>query len=374
MPRQTKYRKRENGVGSVYKSSDIVHRPWYAAAPAVIDTETGKTSREIIGHYETRKEALEALESYNKAPTKKIRSTFSDLYSEWESISFRSLSKSMRDCYTAAYKKLFPLHKKIFKDIRTADMQKVIDYYEDEHYELDEKGKPIYDKDGSPKIKPPLSYSSLHHMTVLLGLVYTYAMQNDVVNKDYSKFVVISARKAAEKQAFSDVEVRKIEEAAQNGTPNADLVLIMCYTGYRISEFLGLTKFNYNADENVFAGGGNKTEAGRNKIVPVHPKIKPYIEKHLNDGGKTIFCKADGTPYNVKSFRDSIYYPTLEKIGVRKLTPHATRRTFATRAAAAGVRPEDLIRMMGHSDYKIDTDSYIKQEASTLVNAIQLIK
>ena len=129
-----------------------------------------------------------------------------------------------------------------------------------------------------------------------------------------------------------------------------------------------------HADENVFAGGGNKTEAGRNKIVPVHPKIKPYIEKHLNDGGKTIFCKADGTPYNVKSFRDSIYYPTLEKIGVRKLTPHATRRTFATRAAAAGVRPEDLIRMMGHSDYKIDTDSYIKQEASTLVNAIQLIK
>lgn len=374
MPRQTKYRKRENGNGSVYKRSDIVHRPWYAATPAISDPETGKVAREIIGHYATRAEALEALMAYNQAPTKKIRSTFEDLYIEWKTINFKKLSKSMQDCYSAAYKKLRPIHKKIFKDIRTADMQKIIDYYEDEHCELDENGKKVRDESGNEKIRAPLSYSSLHHMVVLLGLVYAYAMQNDVVNKDYSKFIVISIDKSVEKQAFTEIEVKKIEKAAEDGVQYADLILIMCYTGYRISEFLGLTKFNYKPDENVFAGGGNKTEAGRNKIVPIHPKIKPYIEIHVAKNGKTIFCKENGKPFSSKEFREKVYYPTIEAIGIRNLTPHATRRTFATRAAAAGVRPEDLIRMMGHTDYKIDTDSYIKQESQTLVSAINLIK
>lgn len=53
MQRQ-KLRKRENGGGSVYKRSDIVHRPWYAVTPAQYDAETGKTARETIGHYATR--------------------------------------------------------------------------------------------------------------------------------------------------------------------------------------------------------------------------------------------------------------------------------------------------------------------------------
>ena len=374
MPRQTKYRKRENGNGSVYKRSDIVHRPWYAATPATSDPETGKVSREIIGHYATRAEALEALAAYNQAPTKKIRSTFADLYKEWEQINFKKLSKSMQDCYFAAYKKLQPLHKKIFKDIRSADMQRIIDYYEDEHYELDKYGKRVIDKNGNAKTRGPLSFSSLHHMVVLLGLIYDYAMQNDVINKDYSKFVVISVDKAPEKQAFTDIEVKKIEKASAEGIPYADLILIMCYTGYRISEFLGLTKFNYKDKENVFAGGGNKTEAGRNKIVPIHSKIKPYIEKHIKANGETIFCRDNGKPFSSKDFRENIYYPTIEKIGVRKLTPHATRRTFATMFAVAGGRPEDLIRIMGHTDYKIDIDSYIKQESQTLVAAINLLE
>lgn len=369
-----KYRKRENGNGSVYKRADIVHRPWYAVTPAESDPETGKVTREVIGHYATRAEAVEALASYNLAPTKKIRSTFSMLYNEWQAINFKKLSKSMQDCYSAAYKKLQPLHNQIFKEIRTADMQKVIDYYEDEYYELDNSGRPLLDKNGNPKIRAPLSYSSIHHMKVLLGLVYAYAMQNDIINKDYSKFVVISTEKSPEKQAFSDLEVKKIEDAAKAGVEYADLILIMCYTGYRISEFLGLTKFNYNKEQQVFSGGGNKTEAGRNKIVPIHPKISPYIEKHLQKDGETIFCKADGKPFLTKNFRDRVYYPTIEKIGIRPLSPHATRRTFATRAAAAGIRPEDLIRMMGHTDYKIDTESYIKQESKTLLNAIALIE
>lgn len=370
MPRQSKYRKRENGGGSVYKRADIVHRPWYASTPAIYDPETGKATREIIGHYATRAEALEALSAYNQAPTKKISSTFSDLYEEWKAVNFKKLSKSMQDCYVAAYKKLFPLHRKKFKDIRTADMQQIINYYEDEHYEL-EDGKQVLDKNGEPKMRDPLSFSSLHHIKVLLGLIYDYAMQNDIINKDYSQFVVISTDKSPEKQAFSDIEVQKIARAAEDGVPYADWILIMCYTGYRISEFLGLTAFNYNPDQGVFAGGGNKTEAGRNKIVPIHPKISGYIKAQAEKGGKTIFCKEDGTPFRSDRFRTDIYYPTLKKIGVRPLSPHATRRTFATRAAAAGVRKEDIIRMMGHTDYKVDVDSYIKQEAGTLVTAIQ---
>ena len=36
-------------------------------------------------------------------------------------------------------------------------------------------------------------------------------------------------------------------------------------------------------------------------------------------------------------------------------------------------REEDIIALMGHTDYKVDIDHYIIQEVDTLYNAIKLL-
>jgi integrase/recombinase XerD len=105
--------------------------------------------------------------------------------------------------------------------------------------------------------------------------------------------------------------------------------------------------------------------------MPIHPKIRPLFEKWIAKGGEAIICRDDGKPYSTKYFREKCYYPALEQIGVRRLSPHAARRTFAIRLSAAGVKKEDLVALMGHTDIKVDIEYYINQEAGTLAKAIE---
>ena len=53
------------------------------------------------------------------------------------------------------------------------------------------------------------------------------------------------------------------------------------------------------------------------------------------------------------------------------LTPHATRHTFFSRLSASGVRPEDIIALMGHTNFDVDIKHYINQEADTLIKAVE---
>ena len=52
------------------------------------------------------------------------------------------------------------------------------------------------------------------------------------------------------------------------------------------------------------------------------------------------------------------------------LTPHCARHTCATLLAAGGARPEDIQRILGHSDYSVTANTYINQDVSTLTAAV----
>lgn len=366
--RKRRMLKRENGTGSVYKRSDLKKRPWVAATPA-----TDKEPAQIIGYYETAQDAKDALDDYRRHPTTKLNMTLREVYEEWQPIWVRGKSKQLVDSYNAAFAKLYPLYDWKFRELRTGNFQSIVNGFQEYHPKLDKQKKPVF-KDEQPIMLPPASYSSLHDVKVLAGLLYGYAMQNDIVNKDYAEYIILPEKGASPKERFTDLEVEKIEKAATTGVPYADCIYMMCYLGFRISEFLHLTKFNVHFAGNIMLlVGGNKTDAGKDRPVPVHPKIRPYVETWLAKGGDTIICREDGHPFSAKYFRENCYYLALEQIGVRHLAPHATRRTFSTRASAAGMRKEDIIAIMGHADFSVDIDSYINQEAKTLQKAIELV-
>ena len=60
--------------------------------------------------------------------------------------------------------------------------------------------------------------------------------------------------------------------------------------------------------------GGKKTEAGRNRIVPVHRRVQHILDTKLAMGGETIICNEEGEPYKPDSFRRRFYFPALEKM------------------------------------------------------------
>ena len=296
MPRKSL--KRENGSGSVYKRQDIKRRPWVAVAPARLslgDNDKLRASRTIIGYYSTAAEARAAVAEYLRNPTIKLNITLEQLHGEWMPIGYRDISEALKDNYDSCWYKLRPLYNTKFRDIRTGDMQAIIDYYDSDHVKEGRGGAPVLDKDKNPVLRGPLSFSSLSKIKALLTLMYGYAMQNDIVNKNYASFIVLPKPGDAKKDRFTDLEIERIKNAIGK-VPMADLIYVMCCTGHRVGEFVSLTENDvtyYNGY--LLFYGGNKTDAGERKVVPVNASARTIVDEWLSKNGETIFCRDDGT-------------------------------------------------------------------------------
>lgn len=373
-PQPKKQKKRANGTGSIYVRKDLKSRP-YAASMFY----NGK--RVYIGNYSTRTEAQKALMEYECNPVTKFNITFAQLHDEWKAVAYKKIGESMQRNYDTAWSKLQPIYNRKFRDLRTGEMQAIIDYYEAPHQKtgrdgrlkyVDKNGRDTYTVTGTPKMSEGLKFSALHKIKCLLTSMYTYAMQNDIVNKNYAEFVQLPKRNETSRSRFTDVQLEQLRQAI--GTvPYADYIYCMCYLNFRVSEFLELTAESYHISDSgipVFIGG-KKTEAGTDRLVPIHPNIQGIVTECMARHGETVFCDDEGKAFPTDKFRLKCFYPAMKQLGFPDdLTPHSCRRTFSTRMSAAGARQEDIIALMGHTNFDVDINHYINQETETLYNAI----
>ena len=86
---------------------------------------------------------------------------------------------------------------------------------------------------------------------------------------------------------------------------------------------------------------------------------------------KYLIPNTKGGMTHYRRFKDDKYFPLLEKLGVKRRTPHCTRHTFASGLQAKDTKPEDIIRLMGHTDYKTTSENYIHQQLEQLKNSIE---
>lgn len=148
----------------------------------------------------------------------------------------------------------------------------------------------------------------------------------------------------------------------------------MCYLNFRVSEFLELTTIDYNVTENniPYMIGDKKSEAGKNRIVHIRPNVQDIVDNCINQGVQTIFCRTNNAPMNKDYFRKYCFYHAMDVLGFdHSYTPLSCRLTSSTRMSAARARQDDIIALMGHTDYKVDIEHYIKHEVGTLYSAIK---
>ena len=334
-----------NGYGSCYKLSGKRRRPFVARITTSI-TDKGVQKFEILGYFEKSQDAFAALAQHHKAPISKPNMTLAQTYDEWSEIKFKDIIKSSENVIRAAWNYLNVLSSIKMRELRTAMLQKVIN-------------------------DCPRGRDTKEDIKSLASQLFKYAMQNDIVNKNYADFITLPKAESTEKEPFSTIELVKIGKAAADGIPFADCILILCYMGWRIGEFLALTRFSYDEKEQTLTGG-SKTESGKNRIIPIHPKIQKYVKQWVNKNGDTLFCKDNGKPYNTKYFREECYIPALKVIGVRELNPHSCRHTFATILNASGASPEEIKRLMGHTKY-LTTARYTHADLDLLKKAIETL-
>lgn len=311
-----------NGYGSIKKLSGNRSRP-YAAYPPSKEHRQAKPGKKLsaIGYYSDWYTAFEALKNYQQTPfpSRLQALTFAEVYRQFYREKFecckKVLSISSKYAYDTAYKNCAALHSLPFYTIRKQDMQHILDDCE-------------------------LGYSSLCNLKKLFSQMYRYAIENDIIEKNYAQFVSIHSEDDNEKgEPFSLEELRLLWAHTEDTT--VQMILIMIYSGFRIKAF---ETIEINIEKSYFKGGV-KTSVGKRRIVPIHPSIRPFA----------LSFYQNFPSFSSRYFRSSRFYPTLERLGIaitkngKKHTPHDCRHTFSWLCDRYEVNELAKHMLMGHS-------------------------
>ena len=347
--------KRANGTGTIVRLKGDRRKPFAVRISA--RNKYGRIEQKTLGYYAKSHEAQEALDEYNQASkagtatgTDKLSMTLCDVYELWSARKYAKAGDASITSYRASWVRLEALSAVKMRDVTLDQLQGIIDH--------DEAGG--------------LSKSSINNDRTLMRALYKFAMERDIVSKDYSAFLQIPVVGAKyEKGTFTDSQIKQIEALAEAGDLWANTVLMLCYTGFRINEFLGLTPFSYDRAGD-YLRGGLKTAAGRDRVVPVHPKIKKYLMSWLDLGGDTIVCNQKGARLAYGWYIKNAFDPIMQQIGAESATPHWCRHTFSSRLHASGAPELEQKRLLGHADKDV-TEHYTHTDIEQLRDAIKLL-
>lgn len=350
-PVQKKHNPRKklpNGYGCIKKLSGNRSRP-YAAYPTTAGSASGSfvNPSTAIGYFSDWHSAYAALTEYKRAPydPKQRNYSFREVYELFYRSKFentrKALSISSKQAYESAFKNCAPLHAIRFLDIRKSDMQEILD-------------------------NCTLGYSSVCNLKKLFSQMYRFALENDMIEKNYAQFVTNDHEDNNEKgEPFSEEELSILWKNKKDRT--VQMILLMIYTGYRIKAF---ETIEINLEEQ-YLKGGVKTSAGKGRIVPIHPAVLPFAKS---------FPKSFPN-FRVANFRTTFFYPTLKRLGIsftddgKKHTPHDCRHTFSWLCDKYKIDELSKHLLMGHSPGKdIEKAVYGHRTLDELRNEISKIQ
>jgi integrase len=338
------------------------------------DIITGKKKQICIGTFATREEALNALSLYslkksnsitnedarNIAPnlfdriqekTKKHVPTFKDIYHILDEEEFSKLSKSARNGYGSWIKHFETIYNRPIDNITLADLQYV------------------FDNDKSKN-------GTQMHMKVLCSKIFEYAVIHQYISRDfdYTSYIrTAEFKQSAKHYPFTMDEIKKLKTI---NTSEAHLILIYIYTGLRAGELLNISRSNIHIDEYCNDDGsnksisyivtGSKTDAGKNRVVPIHNDIKQFvIDELLTSDKRLIDCTYASLNSTVLSTVNGYLKATH--------TMHDTRQTFASLCQLYKVDVYARKKILGHKLKDITFDIYTNASKNKLWTEVNKI-
>lgn len=331
--------KRPNGYGSIYKLHGKRRKPWNVIVTISyqIEGEEKVQVRKSLGTFARRYEAEDRLVSYNKGYINidKIDTTFKELKEMWSKTHYKNISKSSIEGYEAAYLSFSPLHEKLFSEIRLNELQEIID-------------------------KSAKSYSAKAQRKSFINQLYKYALQDDIVHKNYAEGIVIGSNTGSDlHKPFTEKEIRMLFKNID--IPFIDVVLIQIHTGARSIDLTN--NIEYYLDKGYIITG-SKTEAGRDRIIPLHENIIDFVQKRYNKYGRLF--KEENMTTDMFRYR---FKRALSELGLKKL-PHDSRHTFISIMDNTEANKVAIQRIVGHSSSDVTSKVYTHKDVYDLKEAI----
>lgn len=351
IPEKAKSTHRSPKTGSLYKMSGKRKKPWVVLAPS----SDGR--RKTIGTFSTQIEAEKALLDYLGSLSERRDWTVEQFYKAYiSSGDFQQLKPGSQTSHKTAWSYFGDVANMRMSDLKTSHLQRIIN-------DAVEKGRK---RSTSEKIRN------------LASILCQEAMRDDVINKNYAALLSMPKNDAETKDVFTAEEIAILK--AHDSDYRAKLILILIYTGMRVSELLELKNSNIDT-ETWHAIGGLKTEAGKNRIIPIIPTIRPYVESLMS--GHELLVHKDGAPMRREYFEKYVFKRYLIELNILKepkegenwrLSPHSTRHTLTTLARKAGIKEDVIARIVGHTTYETTDKHYVQMDAIFLGKELEKVE
>lgn len=307
-----------------------------------------------LAYFEDRKTALNYLANYNsnnavKEHVKLIEMpTFFEMYYEWldyKNSMKNKLSPHSIYNYDIAFNRFTSLHDKKFVNITYQELQEVVTSCNDK------------------------SKTTVSAMRAILKGMYFLAKTKGLIDSDITTLIHYEWTNSTTKihTRFTDDEIRILWKNCYH-LHNVDSMLIAIYTGLRPIELCDMECANIYLNERYMIGGA-KTEAGRNRIIPICDRIYPLIKTRYKEGKKYLISNKFGNHYTTGVYYDS-FVNSVKKLGM-KHNPHDCRYTFASLADNVCMNDVCLKKIMGHSISDITKGVYTDKTTEELLVEVQ---
>ena len=376
-PRKSNKRRRlPNGFGQISEIKNRNLRNPFRAMVTVGKTPDGKPICKPLkpeSYFATYNDAYAALVEYNKNPYDLEPSvTMLELYDKWLP-EYEKTVKSTKSA-TSAWAYCSAVYKMRVMDIRARHVKGC----------MEEGVAVIRGKEQHPTATMKNQIKSVFNMLL------DYALEYELVDRNYSRTFNLTEETVKEIQsvkkehiAFTDEEMDLLWANASS-KQGVDILLIQCYSGWRPQE-LGLLELKDVDLENWTFQGGMKTDAGENRVVPIHSRIQGLVLRKYQEaealGSPYLLNWADPNNRNRKNLKLTYarYQKAFERIRDElKLNPdhrpHDGRTHFVTMAKRYGVDEYAIKYMVGHKISDITEKVYTRREFAWLREEIEKIK
>ena len=355
--RKKQYLKLPNGFGSITKRTDKPRRKPFEVRKWFSDTQAQK----VIGWFATYEEALAFLVEYNKDPSvyQADSITFEEAYALMAAERYPRVAAATAENYKAVYKYCDSLYTRKIADIKLPDLQRVI-------AGLSARG---------------VGYASQKKTKQLMHLIWNYVIKYDLIkNKtDITQHIEIDKHvKVFKKEPFNTRQLGRVAKLIKTNKELGDYarcVLMMCYCGCRPSEFLAIKRVDVKLKQRYFVVRESKTEAGRDRVVPIHKSVLEHYEYFMSKSVKknvtTLIVDENGSTVSYNKFR-GIFAQIMQLVKC-KHTPHECRHTCATWLDNAGANDVATKKILGHACQGVTKGVYTHKTLHELKKAIDLI-
>lgn len=376
-PRKSNKRRRlPNGFGQISEIKNRNLRNPFRAMVTVGKTPEGKPICKPLkpeSYFATYNDAYAALVKYNKNPYDLEPSiTMQELYDKWLP-EYEKTVKSTKSA-TSAWAYCSGVYKMRVMDIRARHVKGC----------MEEGVAIIRGKDQHP------SATMKNQIKSLFNMMLDYALEYELVDRNYSRTFNLTEETVKEIQSVKKEHIAFTDEEMDllwtniSSKQGIDIMLIQCYSGWRPQE-LGLLELKDVDLENWTFRGGMKTDAGENRVVPIHSRIQDLVLRKYQEaealGSPYLLNWTDPNNRNKKNIKLTYarYQKAFERIrdGLKLNSnhrPHDGRTHFVTMAKRYGVDEYAIKYMVGHKISDITEKVYTRREFAWLREEIEKIK